>query len=92
MRDTPTLADYLADQKTRDAIARQLGIIGEAVNHYRREADSPVLTNMVAIVRFRNLLIHAYDSVNAYDVWAILHRHLPLLRAEADALLQTDDS
>ena len=32
VRDVPTLADYREDRKTRDAIARQLGIIGEAVN------------------------------------------------------------
>ena len=90
VRDVPTLADYREDRKTRDAIARQLGIIGEAVNQYRREPGIVPLTNMVAIVRFCNLLIHAYDNVDDYEVWRVLHDDLPVLRQEVAALVAAE--
>ena len=89
--DVPTLAHYRADQKTRDAIARQLGIIGEATNRYRREPDIVPLTNMSAIVGFRNLLIHAYDELEDYEVWKVLTDDLPILHREVVALLQADE-
>ena len=45
---------------------------------------------MVAIVRFCNLLIHAYDNVDDYEVWRVLHDDLPILRQEVAALVAAE--
>lgn len=87
VRDTHGFAAYQRDLKTKSAVERQLGIVGEAVNQYRREAPDQPLSQTKPIVDFRNRLIHAYDSLDDSIVWAILHNHLPALKAEAEALL-----
>lgn len=79
---TPTLAAYLADKKTRRSVERELTIIGEAVNGLRREPDAPTLTDQREIVRFRNHLVHGYDSIQHETVWVVIRHHLPVLRAE----------
>jgi uncharacterized protein with HEPN domain len=83
VRDTPNFTAYQADLKTRSAVERQLGIIGEAVNHLRRVEPDAKLPNTKQMVDFRNRLIHSYDNVNDTIVWAIIHNHLPALKADA---------
>ena len=88
IRDTPDFATYQADHKTRSAVERQLAIVGEAVNHLRREWPEANLPNTKQMVDFRNRLIHSYDNVNDAIVWAIVHQHLPALKVEVLARLQ----
>ena len=78
---------YQSDQKTKSAIERQLGIIGEAINKYRLEGN-PELPKSQQIVNFRNRLIHAYDSIDDSIVWAIMKNHLPTLKAEVEELIK----
>ena len=80
--DTATFAEYRADLKTRSAVERQLAIVGEAVNHLRRVEPEAKLPNTKLMVDFRNRLIHSYDNVNEAIVWAIIHNHLPALKAD----------
>jgi uncharacterized protein with HEPN domain len=85
-----TFTDYQKDFKTKSAVERQLGIIGEAVNKYGK-LESPELKNSKQIVAFRNRIIHAYDSVDDVIVWAILKRHLPGLKKETIEFLRIHD-
>ena len=78
--------DYKADLKTKSAVERQLGIIGEAVNNYRK-LGNPELENSKEIIAFRNRLIHAYNSLEDEIIWAIVNRHLPHLKNEIIILL-----
>lgn len=77
-------ADYQADYKTKSAVERQLGIIGEAVNQFRRENSVIELSHLRQVVNFRNRLIHSYNSVDDSIVWTIVKRHLPILKAEVE--------
>ncbi|MCX6224345.1 MAG: DUF86 domain-containing protein [Bacteroidia bacterium] len=79
--------EYLLDIKTRSAVERQLGIIGEAVNKYDLENQSLTLIHARKIVGFRNRLIHAYDSIDQSIIWAIILNHLPLLKKEVEQKL-----
>jgi uncharacterized protein with HEPN domain len=90
VRDTPTFAAYQTDLKTRSAVERQLGIVGEAVNHLRRVEPDAKLPNTKQMVDFRNRLIHSYDNVNETIVWAIIHNHLPALKADIQQQLAED--
>ena len=80
---------YAADLKTASAVERQLGITGEAVNHCRREPAAAPLPDTVALVRFRNILIHSCDTIQPRTVWSIVQNNLPVLRAEVKRLLAT---
>ena len=42
VRDTTSFSEYCRDQKTKSAVERHLGIIGEAVNKYLKESDSRI--------------------------------------------------
>ena len=77
-------ADYQSDLKTKSAVERQLGIVGEAVNKFRKEEPGYALTHAKQIVDFRNWIIHAYDNIDDAIVWAILKNHLPVLKAEVN--------
>lgn len=72
---------YKNDLKTKSAIERQLGIIGEAVNRYTQSSNQ-ALTHSKQIIAFRNRLIHAYDSTEDEIVWVIVKNHLPKLLIE----------
>lgn len=77
---------YEQDRKTQSAVERQLVIVGEALNQFKREIPNTIIHHDRQIVNFRNRLVHAYDSIDNAIVWAILLKHLPLLKAEILAL------
>ena len=77
---------YKNDLKTKSAVERQLGIVGEAVNNYKKETGTE-LSNTKEIVGFRNRLIHNYDSLEDEIVWTIIKQHIPELNAEVTSLL-----
>ncbi len=79
--------NYETDLKTKSAVERQLGIMGEAVNQFIKEDTGLKLTNAREIVNFRNRIIHAYDSIDDSIVWAIKTNHLPLLKKEIKELM-----
>jgi uncharacterized protein with HEPN domain len=77
---------YEKDRKTQSAVERQLVIIGEALNKLRLIESGFVIENDKQIIGFRNRLVHAYDSIDNYIVWAIINRHLEKLKIEIEEL------
>ncbi|KGE85413.1 MAG: DUF86 domain-containing protein [Phaeodactylibacter xiamenensis] len=88
LAETTTFEDYINDKKTQSAVERQLGIIGEAVNKHRQLEIEPKLPNTNEIVGFRNRLIHNYDGIDMTIVWAIVKKHLPILKEAAQGGLK----
>ncbi|MEM6768832.1 MAG: HepT-like ribonuclease domain-containing protein [Bacteroidota bacterium] len=78
---------YSQDFKTKSAIERQSGIIGEAVNQFQKIELTSQFSSSKQIISFRNRIIHAYDSIDDTIVWVILKRHIPLLKKEAEVFL-----
>ena len=74
--------EYLLDLKTQSEIERQLSILGEAVNNFDKLQPELSLENARKIVGFRNRLIHTYDAIDPSMIWAIIKKHLPLLKEE----------
>jgi len=87
---TPTLDSFVKDIRTHSAVERQLTIIGEATNFALKLNPQLPVTSARRIVDFRNVLIHAYDLVNAQTVWKILQTDLPLLKKEVHALIKPE--
>jgi uncharacterized protein with HEPN domain len=80
--------DYLANRQLRRSVERELEIIGEAVNKILQLDSTIPIDNARKIVAVRNLVIHAYDSVNNETVWGIVINHLPKLKENVVKLLE----
>jgi uncharacterized protein with HEPN domain len=81
-KDLKSFTDYQKDLKTKGAVERHLGIIGEAVNKFLKESSTNDLKNASQIISLRNRLIHSYDNVDDSIIWSILTRHLRPLKDE----------
>ena len=79
---------YLSDVCLRRAVERNITIIGEAMNRLLKLAPDIEITSARRIVDTRNYVIHGYDSVTDDIMWGIVVRHLPLLKAELEKLLE----
>lgn len=77
---------YESDRKTQSAVERQLVIIGEALNKFKKLETETEIQNDKQIVGFRNRLVHAYDSIDNSIVWVILGRYLKPLKSEIEVL------
>ena len=84
------LNDYQKSKLVRRAVERELTIIGEAMNNLLKLDGNIPITAGRKIISFRNLVTHAYDSVNDETSWAIVINHLPILKSEVEALLNKE--
>ena len=80
-------AYFQNDIKTRRAVERNVGIIGEAVNRIIQKDNSFILSNSRKIVDTRNRIIHGYDTVSDDIIWSIIITHLPVLKIEVENYL-----
>ena len=73
------------------AVERKFEVIGEALNRIDREDDEVLvqIRDYSRIIGFRNILAHGYDVVDPLLVWSIVQDHLPFLKSDVDALLQS---
>ena len=84
-----TFADYQGDELLRSAVERQFEIMGEALSQLAR-SDPPLVEQIKdhrKIIAFRNILIHAYATVDDRIVWGVVEGDLPAFRASLNGLL-----
>lgn len=81
-------AAFCSDICFKSAVQWEIAIIGEAMNRILKLCPDIPITSARRIVDTRNFLIHGYDSLREDLVWGIVIRHLPLLKAEVDKLLE----
>jgi uncharacterized protein with HEPN domain len=75
-----TFEQFVADEKTFDAVLRNLAIIGEAVKQIPQEfRDQYPAVEWRKIARFRDLVIHHYFAVDEQIVWDIVQNKVPEL-------------
>jgi uncharacterized protein with HEPN domain len=79
---------FFHDQKTQDAVIRNLETIGEAAKHLPDELKSryPEIP-WKPISGMRDRLIHQYFSVNLQLVWEVVVKDLPALKREIEDIL-----
>ncbi len=78
---------YQSNIVLKIAIERDLEIIGEAVNRILKLNSNFPLKNAKAIISLRNQIIHAYDNISDENIWAIISKHIPLLKSEVNTLI-----
>lgn len=79
------------DVKTQSAVERQLSIIGEAVNQFKKQNDSVEIEDANLIIGLRNRIIHAYFSIDKTIIWTIVINHLPNLKKQVNEILKTSN-
>ncbi len=88
-----TLEDFREDQKTIDAVVRNLEIIGEAANHIPSEiqaryADLPCMEMRT----IRNIVLHEYHGVNLEIIWHTVRENLPPIILRLKEILEGEPS
>lgn len=84
-----SVEDFKTDNLRRMATERYLEIVCEATRHLPEEIKA--LAPDIAwqkIVDFGNRLRHAYHATDADKVWAVIHEHLPPLKAFIERQVQ----
>jgi uncharacterized protein with HEPN domain len=81
--------DFENDRLLRQAVERNLEIIGEAVGRLARDdaATADRITDFRQIIAFRNILIHGYDILDHAIVWRVITNDLSRLEAQVSQLL-----
>ena len=87
-----TEAAFLQDERTQDAVIRNLEIIGEASRNIERHqprfaAEHPEIPWSVAY-EMRNALAHGYFKIDLEIVWKTIKNDLPQLQGQIRNLLE----
>jgi len=84
--DFPT---YTADRRTRDAVVRNLEILGEAAKKVPREVTErlPVI-DWREVRAFRDVLAHGYFGLDERIVWEVVTGRVPGIVGELERYLQ----
>ncbi len=79
--------EFVADEKTVDAVVRNFSIIGEASSRLPEDfRDSNSQIDWPRIRGFRNRIVHNYFGVDHSIVWSIIENFLPGLVADVERL------
>ncbi|MBD2080930.1 DUF86 domain-containing protein [Leptolyngbya sp. FACHB-17] len=81
---------FLQNRMMRDAVVRNLEIIGEATKQLPlsiRESYPDIPWKRIA--GLRDVLIHDYVRVDPEEVWQVVEQNLPELKTNITAILQT---
>ena len=87
-----TFEKFLKNRQVKDAVTRNVEIIGEAVkrlseNTYKDYPDVP----WQKIARTRDMLIHHYFDVDDQQLWKIVEDDLPKLKSSIKKILNNKD-
>jgi uncharacterized protein with HEPN domain len=73
----------------RRAVERDLEIIGEAIRKIIEINPEIKITSAKNIIGLRNIISHAYDSVEPEMIWGIIQNNIPELAEEIKAIKGT---
>ncbi|MFC3414351.1 HepT-like ribonuclease domain-containing protein [Algoriphagus hitonicola] len=68
------------------AVERDLEIIGEAIKKLLEIDPTIQITASRNIIGLRNIISHAYDSVEPEMLWGIIQKNIPVLAREVEIL------
>ncbi|SFT98490.1 Uncharacterized conserved protein, contains HEPN domain [Algoriphagus locisalis] len=71
--------NYKNDFIVKRAVERDLEIIGEAVRKLTEQNPNMALSSIKKIIGLRNMISHAYDSIDNELIWAIIQKDIPIL-------------
>jgi len=84
---------FLGDELRRSAILQKPIVIGEAAGRLSRQfREGHPQVEWADIVRFRNIAVHEYFSVNWKIVWVTATEDVPALRQRVAQILATEST
>jgi len=87
-----TFSEFKKDDKTVDAVVRNLEIIGEAVKNLSSEFKGRYSSvNWRGATAMRDRLIHGYFGVDIAIVWETITTDLPELKVEVEKIWKEID-
>lgn len=87
-RTNLTFDDFKADEKTIDAVARNLEIVGEATKKLPNELRAAIPgVDWPQIAGLRDILIHQYFGVDLEIIWDVVVNRVPQLRGAVSRFL-----
>ncbi len=80
--------EFQNDQKTIDAVVRNIEIIGEAASNIPEDIRNkyPEIP-WKKIVGVRNIVIHKYFGVDTGTLWVIIREQLPELKSQINTII-----
>ena len=82
---------FIADEKTIDAVIRNLTIIGEAAKNVPDEIRKRYPeVNWRAIAGLWNVVVHEYFGVDDKILWDVVRNKIPELLSHVDHILKTE--
>jgi len=90
-----TFEEFLTDERTTDAVLRNLTIIGEAVSTQKLPKEIQERYPQIEwakINEVRNIVVHQYDEVDLKIVWRICQDSLPRLVPQLQNLLELEQN
>jgi len=82
---------FLADERTQDAVIRNIEVIGEAAGKLLRECPDFCQKHSEipweVVYGMRNRLIHGYSEINLEIVWNTAPRSIPQLKTQITSIL-----
>ena len=84
----PDKRAFFDDQKTQDAVIRQLSIMGEAAGKLpaKLRTGYPAIP-WKQIIGMRNILIHDYSEISVERVWETVEHDLPGLKKAIEYMI-----
>ena len=80
---------FKSDILLQRAVERDLEIIGEAIRKILEIQPSAQITASKNIIGLRNIIAHAYDSIEPEMIWGIIQNNVPALAEEIAKLKDT---
>jgi len=83
---------FSKDQKSVDAVVRNLEIIGEAANRLPDEFKEKYLEiEWYKVVGLRHRIVHEYFGIDIEIIWQILHKDLPELKRKIIEIMKEEN-
>ncbi len=83
---------FMKNKDVKDATVRRIEIMGEAVKHLSPELRRSYLeVPWKRIAGSRDIMIHAYFSVDFEVVWNIVKKDIPLLKEQLLRILKAEE-
>lgn len=85
-----SLEQFRQDEKTIDAVVRNLEIIGEAAKKLPENTRTEITVDWKRIAGLRDVLIHDYFGIDVEIIWDIVQTKVPDLFREVSSYLRKD--